>query len=154
RPLRNVGALSPLRRRDGLPLARLKPQMIVRTPRDFETEFVRWTAVYFAAFWVVALLWRIARFAGDRMLLVPLHLLTGIGLILMFSLRDPLRDSLEFRKFAIGAAIGCALLLLPLLRVFDYRKLADWCYTPLFGAFGLFGLLLRFGSGPGGTDIK
>ncbi len=33
-------------------------------------------------------------------------------------------------------------------------RLSDWCYTPLFAALALFGLLLRFGRGPAGNDAK
>ncbi len=73
-----------------------------------------------------------------------------MGLILAVSLRDPLRDTLEFSKFAWGVALGCLVLLLPSLRVFNYQRFATWCYTPLFGALALFVLLMRFGSGPGG----
>ncbi len=57
----------------------------------------------------------------------------------MASMRDPLRDTLEFHKFALGVFLGCLLLALPALPFFDYRRLSDWCYTPLFGALGLFG---------------
>ncbi len=57
----------------------------------------------------------------------------------MVSMRDPLRDTLEFHKFAIGVFAGCLLLALPALRLFDYRRLSDWCYTPLFAALALFG---------------
>jgi cell division protein FtsI/penicillin-binding protein 2/cell division protein FtsW (lipid II flippase) len=182
RPVRNVGALSALRisvaeiesdpRWDTLrrslpaagthptrvalfPVARLKRLFVVRSPAEFRAAFLTWTALYFAGFWMVAFVWRQARFQGDRTFLTALHLLTGIGLILMLSLRDPLRDSLEFRKFAIGVLLGCLLLLAPLFKAFHHRRLAEWCYTPLALAFALFVLLLRFGSGPGGSrDIK
>jgi cell division protein FtsW (lipid II flippase) len=91
---------------------------------------------------------------GDFAILPAIHLLTGIGLILAVSLRDPLRDTLEFSRFAWGVALGCLVLLAPSLRLFDYRRFATWCYTPLFAAIGLFVLLMRFGSGPGGNDAK
>jgi cell division protein FtsI/penicillin-binding protein 2/cell division protein FtsW (lipid II flippase) len=154
RPIANIGALAPLRRSQKLPLARLKPLMIVRGPREFQQEFIQSVALYFGAFYLVALVWAVARFRGDRMLLPALHLLSGIGLILMVSMRDPLRDTLEFHKFAVGAAIGCLLLVLPALKPFDYMRLSDWCYIPLFGALGLFGMLLEFGRGPAGNDAK
>ncbi len=150
RPLRNVGAL----RRAHLPLAKLKPLMIVRTPAEFRTDFVKWSLLYFAGFYIVALVWTVGRFGGDRAFLPALHLLSGIGLVLMASMRDPLRDTLEFHKFALGVFLGCLLLALPALKVFDYRRLSDWCYTPLFGALALFGLLLVFGKGPTGNDAK
>ena len=149
RPLRNTGALAKL-----LPLAKLKPLLVVRSPREFRRVFLLWVGLYFAAFYLVALLWRLAQFQGDRSFLPALHLLSGIGLALMVSLRDPLRDTLEFHKFALGVSLGCLLLILPALKPFHYQRLSDWCYTPLFLAMALFGLLLAFGKGPAGNDAK
>jgi cell division protein FtsI/penicillin-binding protein 2/cell division protein FtsW (lipid II flippase) len=154
RPLPNVGALAPLRRSQHLPLARIKPLVAVRTAQEFRREFLQSVALYFGAFYLVALIWSFSRFGGDRSILPALHLLSGIGLILMVSMRDPLRDTLEFHKFALGAAAGCLLLALPALKTFDYMRLADWCYTPLFAALGLFSALLLFGRGPAGNDAK
>jgi cell division protein FtsI/penicillin-binding protein 2/cell division protein FtsW (lipid II flippase) len=156
RPLRNVGTLSRLRRdrKPLLPVARLKPGWVVRTPNEFRRAYLIWSALYFSGFYLVWFVWRARRFPGDAAILPALHLLTGMGLILMVSLRDPLRDTLEFRKFALGVFLGCLLLLLPLVRAFDYRRLADWIYTPLLAAFVLFALLLLFGSGPGTSDQK
>jgi cell division protein FtsI/penicillin-binding protein 2/cell division protein FtsW (lipid II flippase) len=152
RPLKNVGAVA--RHMPRRLFAQLKPLMVVRTPREFYVVFFKSAALYFAGFYLVALVWCIARFSGDRSYLVALHLLSGIGFCLMVSMRDPLRDTLEFHKFAIGVFLGCLLLALAGIQWFDYRKLSDWCYTPLFGALVLFGLLLRFGRGPGGSDVK
>ena len=161
RPLHNVGALARLRvfpdaprGHRTLPLAQVKPLASVRTETEFRAEFVRWSLVYFAGFYLVALVWRWTRFRGDRALLPALHLLTGIGFLLMAGMRDPLRDTLEFQKFSVGVFLGCLLLVLPALRVFDYRRLSDWCYTPLAAALGLFGLLMLFGRGPTGNDAK
>jgi cell division protein FtsI/penicillin-binding protein 2/cell division protein FtsW (lipid II flippase) len=69
-------------------------------------------------------------------------------------MRDPLRDSLEFQKFAIGVFIGSLLLAPSAFQIFDYRRLSRWCYIPLFAALGLFGLLMAFGRGPAGNDAK
>ncbi|HTX33578.1 MAG TPA: FtsW/RodA/SpoVE family cell cycle protein [Bryobacteraceae bacterium] len=167
RPIPNIGALSALRRRNTtwgavwgplaarVPLARLKPLLMVRTPAEFRLELLRSALLYFAGFYLVALVWRAARFRGDRTFLPAIHLLSGIGFLLMASMRDPLRDTLEVHKFALGVFLGCLLLALAAIPWFDYRRLSDWCYIPLFGALVLFGLLLRFGRGPGGaTDIK
>jgi cell division protein FtsW (lipid II flippase)/cell division protein FtsI/penicillin-binding protein 2 len=157
RPLPNVGALARLRSAPHVPLlpfAKLKPAFVVRTPLEFQEQFALWVAVYFAAFYAVFLIWRWSAFRGDFAMLPAIHLITGLGLILAVSLRDPLRDTLEFSKFAWGVALGCAVMLLPLLRVLNYQRFAAWCYTPLFGALGLFVLLMRFGSGPGGNDAK
>ena len=151
KPIRNAGALSRLR---VLRLGKVKSLLIVRTPQEFRIELLKYCALYFAGFWMVALLWRWARFPGDRALLPALQLLSGIGFILMFSMRDPLRDTLEFQKFSVGCFAGCLVLALAAVRWFDYRRLSDWCYTPLFAAMALFGLLLAFGKGPAGNDAK
>ena len=137
-----------------LPLGKLKPLIAVRTPTEFRREFFAWSALYFAGFYLVALAWKAAKFRGDRSLLPALQMLSGIGFALMASMRDPLRDTLEFHKFAIGVFAGCVMLALPAVRFFDYRRLSDWCYTPLFGALALFGLLEKFGHGPAGNDAK
>lgn len=152
RPIPNVGALARLHL--GTPLARLKPALVVRTPAEFQTQLLIWIAIYLAAFHAVFIIWRWSALRGDFALLPAIHLLTGIGLILAVSLRDPLRDTLEFSKFAWGVALGCLVLLLPSLRIFNYQRFSGWCYTPLFAALALFVLLMRFGSGPGGNDAK
>jgi cell division protein FtsW (lipid II flippase)/cell division protein FtsI/penicillin-binding protein 2 len=157
RPLPNVGALARLRsapRVPLLPFAKLKPAFVVRTPMEFQQQYLIWIALYLAAFQVVFLIWRWSAFRGDFAILPEIHLITGLGLVLAVSLRDPLRDTLEFSRFAWGVALGCAVLLLPSLRILNYQRFKNWCYTPLFAALGLFVLLMRFGSGPGGNDAK
>jgi cell division protein FtsW (lipid II flippase)/cell division protein FtsI/penicillin-binding protein 2 len=152
RPLAHTGSLTAVIPRRQF--ARVKPLMSVRSLAEFRAQLVRSALLYFAGFYLVALLWRLTGYRGDTAFLPALQLLTGFGLLLMVSLRDPLRDTLEFHKFAIGVFLGSLLLSLPAFRVFDYRRLASWCYTPLFAALGLFGLLMAFGRGPAGNDAK
>jgi cell division protein FtsW (lipid II flippase)/cell division protein FtsI/penicillin-binding protein 2 len=153
KPLPNVGALARIRAVRPA-FAKLKPLLVVRTPREFWQTFALWLLAYFSAFYVVHFVWRWRRFRGDPVILPALHLLSGIGLTLAISLRDPLRDTLEFSKFAWGAALGCLLLLLPLVRLFNYRRFSTWVYTPLLASFLLFVLLLLRGSGPTGSDSR
>src|ERR1035441_4766892 len=152
RPLRHTGALTAVIPRRQFP--RVKPLMAVRSPAEFRAQLVRSALLYFAGFYLVALCWRLTRFRGDTAFLPALQLLTGFGFLLMVSMRDPLRDTLEFHKFAIGVFLGSLLLALPAFGIFDYRRLSGWCYTPLFAALGLFGLLMAFGRGPAGNDAK
>ena len=152
RPLRHTGALtSVIPRRQ---FARVKPLLSVRTPAEFRAQLLHSALLYFAGFYLVVLSWRLAGYRGDTLFLPALQLLTGFGFLLMVSMRDPLRDTLEFQKFALGVFLGSVLLALPALPIFDYRRLAGWCYTPLFAALGLFGLLMAFGRGPAGNDAK
>jgi cell division protein FtsI/penicillin-binding protein 2/cell division protein FtsW (lipid II flippase) len=152
RPLRHTGALTAVIPRRQF--ARVKPLIAVRGPAEFREQLVRSALLYFAGFYVVALLWRLAGYRGDAAFLPALQLLTGFGFLLMVSMRDPLRDTLEFHKFAIGVFLGLLLLALPAFQIFNYRRLSSWCYTPLFAALGLFGLLMAFGRGPAGNDAK
>ena len=158
KPLPNIGALSRLRAAEGkrslISLARTKPLMAVRTPQEFRREAIKWCSLYLLAFWAVHFLYRRRGLQCDQALLPVIHLLTAIGLIAMFSLRDPLRDILEFKKFVLGVLLGCVILLLPLLKPFDYRRFSRLIYTPLFGALALFVAVWRFGSGPVGSDAK
>src|SRR5207244_521053 len=132
RPLRHAGALTAVIPRRQF--ARVKPLLAVRTPLEFRAELVRSALLYFAGFWIAALIWRLKRFRSDAVFLPALQLLTGFGFLLMVSMRDPLRDTLEFKKFAIGVFAGSLLLALPAFAAFDYRRLSRWCYTPLFAA--------------------
>ena len=152
RPLRHTGALTVVIPRRQF--ARVKPLMAVRSPAEFRAQLLRSALLYFAGFYLVALCWRLTAYRGDTAFLPALQLLTGFGFLLMVSMRDPLRDTLEFHKFALGVFLGSLLLALPAWRIFDYRRLAAWCYTPLFAALGLFGLLMAFGRGPAGNDAK
>jgi cell division protein FtsI/penicillin-binding protein 2/cell division protein FtsW (lipid II flippase) len=152
RPLRNTGALTAVIPRRQF--ARIKPLLAVRSAAEFRAQLVRSALLYFGGFYLVALVWRLKRFRGDAAFLPALQLLTGFGFLLMVSMRDPLRDTLEFQKFAIGVFAGCVLLALPAFDLFDYRRLSQWCYIPLFAALTLFGLLMRFGRGPAGNDAK
>jgi len=158
KPLPNVGALSRLRNTERKSLfgslARIKPFVVVRTPHEFRQQVIQWCGLYLLAFWVLHVFYRWRRMRFDEAILPIIHLLTAIGLITMLSLRDPLRDTLEFKKFVVGVLLGCAILLLPLLKLFDYRRYSNLVYTPLFGALGLFFAVWRFGSGPSGSDAK
>lgn len=131
----------------------LKPSFVVRRPAQFRRAFFVWVAVFFAAFWAAHLWWSARSFQGDSALLPSILLLTGIGLILMVSLRDPVRDSLLFVDFAQGVAAGCVVAALS--SALDYgRMLGRLSFVPLLASFGLSALLIVFGYGPGSSDAK
>ena len=134
--------------------AQLKPFLVARDPSNFRSRFLIWAvAFYFLGFYFVHVAWRVRQFAGDNTLLPLIHLLTGAGLILMLSLRDPLRDTLAFSDFAVGVGWGCAALLL--FSEIDYeRRFGRLSYVPLIVSLLLALALGVFGSGPGVSDAK
>ena len=131
----------------------LKPSFVVRRPAQFRRAFFIWIAVFFAGFWAAHLWWSVRGFPGDQLLLPSVLMLTGLGLNLMVSLRDPVRDSLLFVDFAQGVAAGCVLL--AVASAFDYeRLLGKLSFVPLLASFALSALLIVFGYGPGVSDAK
>ncbi|SPF49694.1 Penicillin-binding protein, transpeptidase [Candidatus Sulfopaludibacter sp. SbA4] len=130
-----------------------KPTVVVRRPAQFRRAFFLWAVLFLAAFFVVHAWWGLRGFEGDQSLLPAVLLLTGVGLVLMVSLRDPVRDNMLFVDFAQGVAGGC--LLLAALSAVDFERLAGkLSYVPLLASFGLSALLILFGHGPGTSDAK
>ena len=89
----------------------MKPLLAVRTPAEFGSQFFLWAAS--RAFSLSTRSISSGAFAASpasRQSFPILHLLTGTGLALMVSLRDPLRDTLAFADFAQSVAIACVVL--------------------------------------------
>jgi cell division protein FtsW (lipid II flippase) len=135
-------------------LRALEDRLVVRTAREFKGITWRWVAAVLAGFALVHLVWRRRRFAGDDLLLPLLLLLSGLGLMVMLAVRDPLRDLALLRTSAQGVLAGLALLLGTSLVDFERSRLARLTYTPLFAAVGVSLVLIVFGSGPAGSDAK
>ncbi len=47
------------------PVSKVKPFLVVRTPKEFLQIYVIWGVAYILSFWVVHILWRLRRFRGD-----------------------------------------------------------------------------------------
>ena len=149
----NVGTILTKKFVSGEQLHQLKPLFLVRSPAFFQRTYYRSIALYFAAFLMAHLWWSIRGFRGDQTFLPATLLLSGIGLIEMISLRDPVRDNMLFSGFTQGLVIG--VLLMALASSLDYERLAGkLSYVPLLASFALSVLLILFGSGPGTSDAK
>lgn len=132
----------------------LRDRVVARDPARFRTLLWRWTALILAAFLAVHLAWRYLGFRGDQLLLPLVMLLSGLGFILMVSVRDPLRDLLLFATFGQGVGIGCVLLFAASLVDYERVPLKRFAFPFLGLALLLSALLILFGSGPGGSDAK
>jgi len=135
-------------------LRKVKPQMVVRTPGKFRSSFWLWTGLFFLSFAAVHAVWRFRRFQGDELLLPIALLLTGLGLAVMTSVRDPLRDLPLYLTFIQGVVGGCVLFAAGSLIDYERSSLRRMSYLPLFAAFLLSVILILFGSGPEGSDAK
>lgn len=143
-----VGVLTPA------DIAAIKPAVAVRSAPEFAAGVRRAALWFFAAFWGAHLVRRWRRAQDDPLLLPLLLLLSGIGLMSMIALRDPLRDTLAVTPFAGGVAAGLILLLAASEIDFEASRLRRSVLLPLALALGLAALLLVFGRGPGSSGVK
>ncbi len=138
----------------GPQLSALRPALSVRAHGDFR-KAVLWAVLLFLAGFYLAHAWLSWRGStADQVLLPAIHLLCGVGLVMMVSLRDPVRDPMLFSRFAQGAAAGCVALAAVSLVDFQRSALRRLSYVPLIGAVALSAVLILFGSGPGTSDAK
>lgn len=133
--------------------SRLKPSFVVRDRSQFRNRLLVWCPVFLVMFFAVHLFWTIRGVRGSAIVLPALELLSGVGLILMITLRDPQRDTLMFVDFIQGAALGC--IACAIASMIDYQRLLGrMTYVPLLAGFVLSIALIAFGSGPSGSDAK
>jgi cell division protein FtsW (lipid II flippase) len=135
-------------------LAAIKPLAVVRDRGDFLRRLFFWSAIYCLAFHAVAVLWRFQGVQGDRVLLAAAHVLTALGFAAMVSRPDPLRDLLLFIRYAQGVVVGLALVALLAAVKKRTALLGQFSYLPLAGAVLLSLVLILFGDGPSGSNVK
>jgi cell division protein FtsW (lipid II flippase) len=135
-------------------LASLKPKLVVRTPSQYSRRIVNAFALFLAAFWLAHLLRRLLGTTGDAILVPAIQLLSGLSLLAMMSLRDPLRDTDSAGGVAIGVALACLALVIVSAIDFENPRFRFATGLPLAVSVALAGMLLVFGSGPGESGVK
>jgi cell division protein FtsW (lipid II flippase) len=137
----------------GAQLSHMKPLFVVRTLAQFQSALWFWAPIFFVMFFAVHIFWTWRGHRGASLVLPALELLSGIGLVLMITLRDPIRDTPMFVDFIQGVALGC--IVLAIASTLDYQRLTGrLSYVFLIAGFLLSAALIVFGSGPGGSDAK
>lgn len=139
---------------NGADIAALKDGLVVRTPDAFRRQITIAIAVFMLAFWAAHLVrWRFGA-VGDPLLLPVVQLLTGLGLLAMVALRDPLRDTVAMATVAGGIGAGCAIWTALAFVDFEDPRLRRAVLAPLTAAVGLAIALILFGSGPTGSNAR
>lgn len=123
-----------------------------RTPSDVRAAVAVAGVLLLLPFYALHLFRRVRKDRGDALLLPSVLTLCGIGLMMMLSVRDPLRDELLIRPFATGVFAGG--LLAAIATAIDLERLRHFTYIPLLGALTLSVLLIVFGGGPGRSGVK
>ncbi len=142
----------------------------VRTPGAFMWQFWAIVLLFLGAFWLVQGFWTVRRFHPDPLLLPVLMLLTGLSVLTLLAIQDPLQDTLYAWQTLQGIAMGLVgMTALSQLNI--GRFYADWRYDWLFAfrnrasvrlsgwtwlvlAVGLAALTLFVGTGPEGSGVR
>ena len=128
---------------------------VVRTPAQALRLFWGGVLAFLAAFWVAHAVLRKAAPGADPFLLPWAALLSGVGLMLVYSVKDPYRDASAFTGQVWGVAVyGLLALLAPLTRPFGRLPLRRYRYAYAGIAALLMLALLALGHGPGGIHIQ
>ena len=144
--------------------------LTVRTPGEFRLQFWLQVGLFLLAFWVVHLIFVFRRFHPDPLLLPILMLLTGISVLTLLAIQDPLADTFYGGQAVLGVGLGLLGLTvvsqLPIGKFYTrwwFDPLLNWRkkstfrltgWTWLLLAFGLAGLTLAFGTGPEGSGVR
>lgn len=144
--------------------------LTVRTPTSFTWLFWAVVSGFFLAFWAVNGIWSLRRFHPDPFLLPILMLLTGLSVLILLAIQDPLQDTFFAGQTLQGVIIGLVGMTI-LSQLTIGRFYATWRYDWLFTlktrssvrlsgwtwlvlAAGLATLTLFIGSGPEGSGVR
>lgn len=95
--------------------------LTIRSPQEFKNILVRYVVLFFATWWALWFISRIRKKPIDNTILSILMTLTGLCLLIMFSLNDPLTDKLLGVDMAQGIIAGVALI--AILQNVNFKKL-------------------------------
>ncbi len=151
----SVNALRHAHALRGAALPPADPRLVARAPGQVARVFFGGVAGFVLAFALAHVLVRRFASRADPFLLPLTALLSGLGLMMTYSVKDPWRDTLVFGGQVRGVVFwGLLALLAPLTPVFARLNLRRYEYVYALGGVGLMLLLLVAGHGPGGVRIQ
>lgn len=107
---------------DNLTLKQIKNDgtITVRTPEEFKTKVVMCFMLVVLAWWLLAFSMKLCKRKVDTVLLASAMFLTGLCVIVMFAIHNPLTEDLEGVLMASGVLIGIGVI--ALLQLVDFVK--------------------------------
>lgn len=143
--------------------------LIVRTPDEVVHWYKLIAGIFLGSFFLLHLVLSLKFPRADQFILPVIMVLTGLSILTLLSLQDPLRDRFFAKStltyFGIGMAGIVLMLLFDLKRftpdsglyrlfVFKWSRLAANGWPWAFIAMGLLLLTILFGTGPEGSGVK
>ncbi|MGJ7031653.1 FtsW/RodA/SpoVE family cell cycle protein [Niabella hirudinis] len=148
----------------------------VRTPDDFKKEFFTNLVLFVLAFWVFHLVLWLKNYRSDQFILPILFLLSGTGIMVLYSMQDPLRDMIHgsgMAKCAAGVLLFFSVVLFFLKENAVMRFYHSRWFDPVYNLLPLSGglkaprgyswmllsivlmlMLALIGTGPEGSGVK
>lgn len=104
-------------------LAQIKEHHIltVRSLQEYKSTLIFYIALFFVAWWGLYILWYLKHKNKDNSVIAILMFLTGLCLLTMFSVNDPLEDTLLGVEMAQGVIYG--VVIIGLLQFVNFTKL-------------------------------
>lgn len=84
----------------------------VRSLDSYLTSMYIYIGVFFAVWWIFMLVYKLRNKGADHSILSIIMLLTGICLLMMFSMNDPLNDKMIGMDMAQGVVVGIIVMML------------------------------------------
>ena len=94
--------------------------IMVRSPQEYKAIFVRWFVYVMLAWWVLCLYMIIRKKKFNGALVAACMFLTGLCVLMMFSMQDPLND--ELHGVGMGKGVVYGLIVCLLLQGVDFVK--------------------------------
>jgi cell division protein FtsW (lipid II flippase) len=139
----------------GVVTSPIDDRFVARMPADVARGFWGGVLLFVLAFFAAHALLRKAAPEADPLLLPLTALLAGVGLMMVYTVKDPYRDTFVFTGQVWGIVIwGLIALAVPLSRPFGRLALRRYQYAYAIIAICLMLLLKVFGHGPGGIPIQ
>ena len=112
-----------------LSLMKQDGSITVRTPAEYKAIVLKWFFLVLGAWWVLALFLKFRKKNFDPLLIASAMFLTGLCVIMMFAIQNPLTEELRGVDMASGVLIGLAVVFL--LQFVDFMKFYQQKY--IFG---------------------
>lgn len=130
-------------------------RFIARNAHDVARGFWSGAMLFILAFFAAHALLRRTALNADPLILPLVALLSGFGLMMVYTVKDPYRETFVFTRQIWGVAIwGLIALAVPLLPAFGRLALRRYQYAYAVLSAALMLLLLGAGHGPGGIHIS